>query len=94
MPIDWDKFSANLDGLAKQAETRTDEQLASQISSVTRLTDEEVRAMFPDPSDVQKLGELISIVKQADARNDSVNKLVNGIEEFGGIVVKLLQKFL
>jgi hypothetical protein len=92
MPINWDKFQSDIDGLVDDAGERTDAKLASRISSVTRLTDEEVKKLFPDPADVKKLAELMEIVKKAGDRNEKVNKIVANIEEFGGIVVTLLGK--
>ena len=92
MPIDWDKFQTDIDGLVDDAGEKTDAKLASRISSVTRLTDDEVKKLFPDPADVKKLAELMEIVKKAGDRNEKINKIVSNIEEFGGIVVTLLGK--
>ena len=93
MPIDWDKFQNDIDGLVDAAGERTDAKLASQISSVTRLTDDEVKKLFPDPADVKKLAELMEIVKKAGDRNDKINKIVANIEDFSGVVLTLLGKF-
>ena len=93
MPIDWDKFQNDIDGLVDSAGERTDAKLASQISSVTRLTDDEVKKLFPDPADVKKLAELMEIVKKAGDRNDKINKIVANIEDFSGVVLTLLGKF-
>ena len=82
MPIDWDKFQSDIGGLVDDAGEKTDAKLASRISSVTRLTDDEVK----------KLAELMEIVKKAGDRNEKINKIVSNIEEFGGIVVTLLGK--
>lgn len=92
MPINWDKFQNDIDGLVDKAGERTDAKLASKISSVTRFTDDEVKKLFPDPADVKKLAELMEIVKKAGDRNEKINKIVTNIEEFGGIVVTLLGK--
>jgi len=40
MAIDWDNFNTDIDAAVTQAGNRTDDQLASKISSVTRLTDD------------------------------------------------------
>ena len=92
MAVDWEKFTADLGNLVDQAGDRTDRQLANKISSVSRLTDDEVRKLFPDPADVKKLGDLMAIVKQADDENKKINKIVGNIEEFGGVILKLLTK--
>lgn len=92
MPINWDKFQSDIDGLIIGAGERTDAKLAGRISSVTRLTDDEVKDLFPDPADVKKLAELMEIVKKAGDRNEKVNQIVVNIEDFGGIVLTLLGK--
>jgi hypothetical protein len=92
MPIDWENFQSDLDALVNDAGEKTDQQLAGKISSVTRLTDEEVKEMFPDPADVKKLGELMEIVKRAGDKNDKINKIVANAEDFAGIILTLLGK--
>lgn len=93
MPIDWETFQSDLDALVNDAGDKTDQQLAGKISSVTRLTDEEVKEMFPDPADVKKLGELMEIVKRSGDKNDKINKIVANAEDFAGIILTLLGKF-
>jgi len=94
MAIDWDKFQGELDGLIDEAGEKTDRKLAGKISTITRMTDDEVKKLFPDPVDVKKLAELMEIVKRAGDRNDKVNKIVSNAEEFGGIILTLLGKFV
>jgi hypothetical protein len=94
MAIDWDKFQGELDGLIDEAGEKTDRKLAGKISTITRMTDDEVKKLFPDPGDVKKLAELMEIVKRAGDRNDKVNKIVSNAEEFGGIILTLLGKFV
>lgn len=93
MAIDWDKFQGELDSLVNDAGERTDKKLAGKISSITRLTDDEVRRMFPDPADVKKLGELMEIVKRTGDRNEKINKIAANSEDFAGIILTLLGKF-
>lgn len=93
MAIDWDKFDKEADRAIKAAGDRTDEKLASRISSVTRLTDEEIQELFPDPADVKRLKDLMKVVKSAGDRNDKINTIVSNAEEFGGVILTLLGKF-
>jgi len=93
MPIDWNSFNDDIDTAVAQSGTRTDDQLASKISSVTRLTDDEIKQMFPDPADVKKLAELMQIVKSATDKNAKVNQLVANSETFASIIIPLLEKF-
>jgi len=92
MAINWDKFGADLDDLVEKAGDRTDSRLAGKISSVTRLTDDEVKKLFPDPADVKRLGNLMAIVKHADDENKKIIKIAGNIKEFGGVILKLLTR--
>ncbi len=93
MPIDWDNFDSNVDTSIEQSANATDNKLASKISSITQMTDDEVKELFPNPADVKKLTELMQIVQSADDRNNKINKIVSNAEEFGGVVLTLLGKF-
>lgn len=93
MPVDWDNFERNLDSIIDSGAQRADARLASQISSVTRMTDQEVQELFPEPADALKLARLMKIVKSADDRNTKVNNIVSNSEEFAGVILTLLEKF-
>jgi hypothetical protein len=47
MPVNWDEFEHDLDSIIDGGARRADERLASRISSVTRMTDDEVKQYFP-----------------------------------------------
>ena len=94
MPVNWDEFDSEIDSIVGGAAAATDKQLASRISSVTRMTDDEVQELFPDPADVQKLKNLIKIVKSSEDRNTKINQIASNAEELGGVVLTLLQKFV
>ena len=53
-----------------------------------------VNELFPDPADVKKLTQLMKIVKSSENRNNKVNKIVENSEQFGGVVLTLLNKFV
>ena len=89
--IDWVEFRKKAKAAAENAGAKTDEQLASTISSVTRFTDEEIQKLFPVPADAEKLAELMSIVKSATDRNQKVAKVQEQIGQYAGIVVTLLE---
>ena len=92
MPIDWDGVDAEIDQAIDEAKKRTNDRLAAQVSSLTRLTDEEVKKLFPTPADLKQLAELMQIVRSADARNRKVNQLVKNIESVAGAVVTLIDR--
>ena len=93
MPVDWEQYESDLDSIIDSAEQRTDERLASKISSVTRMTDNEVKELFPETADAKKLVELMKIVKSADKRNTKIKNIVANAEGFTGVILTLLEKF-
>ncbi len=94
MPIDWDEFESDLNDTIDNAADRTDTKLASRISSITRMTDEEIEELFPKPADVKKLVKLMKIVKSAEDRNSKINKIISNVEELAGTVLTVLEKFV
>ena len=92
MPIDWDKVDSEVEQALDGAVKKTNDRLAGQISSLTRLTDTEIKKLFPTPADVEQLVSLMKIVRSADERNRKVNQLVKNIESVAGAVVTLLDK--
>ncbi len=93
MPVNWDKFNDDLDSIIESGAKRTDDRLASRISSVTRMTDEEIKQLFPKPADAMKLAKLMGIVKTAENRNTKINNIVSNAEELAGVILTLLEKF-
>ena len=94
MPINWDEFDNEIDEIIEQSANETDEQLASKVSSLTRMTDDEVKELFPNPADAKKLVKLMKIVKSSEDRNIKINKIVSNSEEFSGVVLTLLTKLV
>ncbi|MGV8080366.1 MAG: hypothetical protein AB2L22_09975 [Syntrophales bacterium] len=93
MPINWDDFKKELDGIVESGAKQTDDRLASRISSLTRMTDEEVKELFPTPADAEKLAQLMKVVKDSTDRNTKINQIVSNAEEFAGVILTLLGKY-
>ena len=93
MPVDWDQFERDLDSIIESGAQRSDDRLASRISSVTRMTDEEVKVLFPEPPDAKKLAELMKVVNAATDRNTKINNIISNAEDFAGVILTLLEKF-
>ncbi len=94
MPINWEEFDRDIDAIIDSSAEATDDRFASRISSLTRMTDEEVKELVPRTADARKLKELVKIVKSSEERNVKVNRIASNSEEFAGIVLSLLQKFI
>jgi hypothetical protein len=84
------RFKAILDGAAK----KTDAELASQISSLTRLKDEEINALAPHPPDKEKLLKLLEIVDSATDENEAAAALQENLAALSGIVVRVVKTIL
>lgn len=93
MPVDWDKFDSEIDSIIERSSDKTDAQLASKVSNITRMTDDEVQELFPKAADAKKVTQLMRIVRSDDDRNKKVNRIVSNAKEFGGVVLTLLEKF-
>ncbi len=92
MALDWEKFQDELDQMVNESGDKTDKRLAHKISSITRLTEVEVRQLFPKPGDVKRLGQLIEIIKRAGNKSEKINTMVSNAEKFGAIILTLLDK--
>ena len=84
----------NFDEIAEDAAKKTDDELASKISSLTRMTDDEVKKLFPQTADVEKLKKLMQIVNSAEDRNNKINNIIANAEELGGVILTLVTKFI
>lgn len=94
MPINWDEFDREIDSIIEESAGATDKRLASRISSVTRMTEDEVQKLFSEPADVKRLIDLMKIVKSSEHRNTKINQIVSNAEEFGSVILILLKKFV
>jgi hypothetical protein len=84
----------DIDAIIDDAAQKTDDKLAGQISSLTRMTDDEVKDLFPTAADAKRLAELMRIVKSAETRNTKISNIVDNSEKFAGTVLTLLDKFV
>jgi len=92
MGMDWNEFHDELDALIDASGTRTDKKVAGKIAAITRLTDHEIKELFPVPADAKKLAALMEIVKRSGDRNDKINRIVANAGEYGGVILTLLGK--
>lgn len=76
---------------AKRAANTTNEEYASEISSLTRLKDSEINRLFPTRADKDGLLELLSIVNSVTNENEKIVKLKKNIDNLAGTVIKLVK---
>ena len=55
------------------------------------LTDQELQALLPRRVDKQRAAELMALVDSAASHNTKVAKLIENIDHFAGVAVKLLK---
>lgn len=94
MSRNWRELEADLERAITEAAERTDDALASRASSLTHLTDEEIKELFPTPADLKKLNELMEIVEAAEKDNTQLVRLEDNIHQLAGTVVTLLGKLV
>ena len=92
MAIDWSNVETHADADLNGVKDRTDAKLASKVSSITRMTDEEILELFPEPADAKRLATLMQIVLSSDNQNRKVDQLIGNIQDLAGTVITLLGK--
>lgn len=90
MSTDWSAIAKAVDDAARE----TDDRLAQRIAGLTRLTDAEVKSLFPKKGDVEKLAELMEIVRDSTTQTQKVNRLAENVDRLGGVVIALLGKLV
>ena len=92
MPFEINEFKEKFNSARLHALDKTNNELASEISSVSRLTNEEIMELFPETTDIEKLASLIEIVNSSEEQNTKINQIVSNAEKFGGIILSLVGK--
>lgn len=92
MPIDWNNLDVQgaIDGAARA----TDQKLASRITALTNMSVGEVQELFPDTMDQYLFTELMDIVRSSDQRRIKMKRIAAGYEDFGNILLTVLDKVI
>ena len=80
--------------IRKNAKKQTDDAFASKVSSLTRLTDDEIKEITPNAIDKERLATLLEIVADAKKSNDKKAEAIRSISGLAEIAVPLLLKLL
>jgi len=80
--------------IRKRAKKQTDETFASRVSSLTRLTDDEIKEIAPNAPDKEKLSTLLGIIADATKSNNEKAQAIRDINGLAEIAVPLLLKLL
>ena len=76
---------------AKDAANQTDEQLASRISGLTRMTDEQLQEFFPRRPDKEQLLQLLELVHSSTAENKKIERIGENAETLGKAAIALIK---
>lgn len=85
MPKTWEE-------ILKDAQTQTDSQLASDISSLSRLSDDEINEIAPQAIDKAKLTALMQTIADATKSNKEKAEAIKNIQGFAEMAVAVLKK--
>jgi hypothetical protein len=79
---------------AKNAASQTNQDLSQELSNITGLSKDRLKALFPEPIDQNYVKELIGIVNSATAENDKINQLKDKAETCGKVALKLISAYI
>ena len=82
------------DSILKDAKKETDDAFAEKVSSLTRLTDDEIKEVTPTSADKESLAKLMSVVADATMDNNAKAQAISNINGALQVVVPLLKKLL
>ena len=72
----------------------TNKQLAGELAKLSPLTAVEIEKLLPRKADKKRLKKLIDIVSSSASQNSKLASLVTNFSELGGVVTKLLTRYL
>lgn len=72
----------------------TNKQLAGELAKLSPLTAVEIEKLLPTKADKKRLKKLIEIVNSSASQNSKLASLVDNFSELGGVVTKLLTRYL
>ena len=87
MAASWESILAN-------AKKQTDDTFAARVSSLTSLTDVEIKEIAPTAADQEKLAKLMSIVADASMNNNAKAEQIKNVSGLLEIAVPLLKKLM
>ncbi|MEM8485588.1 MAG: hypothetical protein AAF564_08560 [Bacteroidota bacterium] len=73
---------------------QTNEALADEIAALSPLSSEELNAILPEPIDRERFKALATIIQSSTNQQEQIASLQQNFSQVGGVVVKLLGKFI
>jgi hypothetical protein len=82
------------EAIRKNAKKQTDDTFAPKVSSLTRLTDDEIKEITPNALDKERLATLLGVIADATKSNNEKAEAIRNINGLAEIAVPLIQKLL
>ena len=90
MPSRKDRFKK----ISAEAREATNASLAGEISSLTRLSEEDIQRLLPRKVDKERFGTLMAIVADSTSNNAKVAALKDNLDDVGQVLVRILKLLL
>ena len=84
----------SFDDALDEAENMTNEQLASKITSIVKISQQNLQTFFPAKVDKEKLYTLIKIVRSSADENKKKQEIISKIGDYVGTILTLTKMFL
>ncbi|MFC1816814.1 hypothetical protein ACFL0M_12985 [Thermodesulfobacteriota bacterium] len=84
----------NWDNIITGALIKTDNEFAAELSGLTRLTDDELKAFVKTPAQKETFVKLISVIRDNTLDNNKKAEAINNIAGALEMIVPLLVKFV
>ena len=90
--FDLEAFDADLDATIERGRLAFKGKYKNELNELAGLSREEIDAITPDLTDLQKYDELITVVKEASRVNLAEAQLKQKIEKLGAVAVKIAKR--
>ena len=78
--------------IARTSAQRTSRELAGELAQLTRMTQPEIESLLPRRADREAFIELMRMVDSSASQSRKLRQLKDRIEEFGPLVLKVLER--
>lgn len=87
-------MSQSWEDILNSAQSTTDKEFASQISSLTHMTDDEINKLAPANIDKENLAKLLKIVSDSTLNNNQKADAIRNTTGLLEIAIPLISKFI
>lgn len=92
--INWDGLIKEFQHAFNHANSESNQSIINKIILLTKLTENDIKVLFPQNADIEKLLELLKIIKSDKERNVKINLIKENIETLSPTILSLLEKLI